>query len=131
MNVDQMAAHHHKASCYSLIFALHLAIPPHATTAADTSQPHVLTFLPLCISLCTKTAQEFEALNVDKMAAYHRKGLELQLEQFFRGAALAVALGRVLVLPRFVCYCDKHWTELARCRMPGAKLVGSCWAAGA
>jgi hypothetical protein len=59
----------------------------------------------------------------DKMSAYHRKGLELQLEQFTKGAALAVALGRTLILPRLVCYCDKHWTGLEHCRMPGAQLV--------
>ena len=38
--------------------------------------------------------------------------------------ALAVALGRVLILPRFVCFCDRHWLELDKCRMPGAELVG-------
>lgn len=64
------------------------------------------------------------------MAAYHKKGLELQLEQFTKGAALAAALGRTLILPRFVCYCDKHWTSLERCRMPGAGVVSWIRASG-
>jgi len=51
--------------------------------------------------------------------AYHRKGLELQWEQFAKGAALSVALNRPLLLPRFVCYCDKHWAGAGKCGMPG------------
>jgi hypothetical protein len=33
-----------------------------------------------------------------------------QLTQFYAGAALAAALGRVLVLPNFQCYCYR-WVE--------------------
>lgn len=72
---------------------------------------------------------DFLTLTPEQMAQYHNKGLQLQLEQLWKGLALAVVLGRMPILPKFVCYCDKHWTQLDRCRMPGAHLVrgGSSW----
>ncbi len=46
--------------------------------------------------------------------------------QFWYAAGVAVALSRVLILPRFVCYCDELWhlsLEVSPqwlCRYPGA-----------
>lgn len=37
--------------------------------------------------------------------ALHIASLSHQLQQFYAGAAVAAALGRVLVLPTFQCYC--------------------------
>lgn len=37
------------------------------------------------------------------------------------GLALAQALNRTLVLPRFRCFCDKIWNSLNRCRAPGGE----------
>jgi hypothetical protein len=35
--------------------------------------------------------------------------------------ALAQALGRILVLPEMLCFCDRYWWLTHACRMPGAE----------
>lgn len=34
--------------------------------------------------------------------------------------AIAVALNRSYIAPRIACYCDRYWTPLENCRVPGA-----------
>lgn len=36
---------------------------------------------------------------------------------------LSVALGtnRTLIMPKLLCYCDRYWGPLHRCRLPGAR----------
>ncbi|KAI8466915.1 MAG: hypothetical protein J3K34DRAFT_482887 [Monoraphidium minutum] len=97
-----------------------------------TQAPRYVSFdLPLRPEL---SPAAFAALPPDAMRQYHGRGLALQLEQFWqartraarmlaRGMALGVALGRGLLLPRFLCFCDKHWLGVERCRLPGADMV--------
>ena len=40
-----------------------------------------------------------------------------QLEQAATGMALAAAAGRTYVLPDFVCWCEKIWYSVVRCRV--------------
>lgn len=42
-------------------------------------------------------------------------------QQLAHAFALARALNRIVVLPRVLCWCDKHWSRLDDCAMPGAK----------
>ena len=94
--------------------------PGYYHDAASRAPKYVSFDLPLAPDL---SAADFAALPPDRMRAFHAKALALQLEQLWQGMALAVALGRVLVLPRFACYCDRHWTRLERCRVPGAEMA--------
>jgi hypothetical protein len=70
--------------------------------------------------------------NQGAQLALHLASLAHQLQQFYAGAALAAALGRVLVLPNFQCYCFRDAGSLLRgsdsdgassrgwsCRAPG------------
>lgn len=42
--------------------------------------------------------------------------------ELWAAAGVAKALGRILVLPRFNCYCDRYWYPiLPQCRMPGSQ----------
>ena len=53
--------------------------------------------------------------------ARHLQEDKLRRTTVRNGLALAKALGRVLVLPRARCYCDKIWNNLNACRAPGAE----------
>lgn len=35
--------------------------------------------------------------------------------------AIAVATNRTLIMPKLLCYCDKYWGPVDRCRLPGAR----------
>jgi hypothetical protein len=85
-------------------------------------QKYVAFALPLAPDL---PSAEFEALpgGAEEMSGYHAAGLALQREQLMAMVGVALALDRALVLPRFRCYCDRHWTMLHRCRVPGAGLT--------
>mmetsp|Transcript_26945 Transcript_26945/g.37200 ORF Transcript_26945/g.37200 Transcript_26945/m.37200 type:complete len:318 (+) Transcript_26945:2-955(+) len=48
------------------------------------------------------------------VTAYHFRSM-------FAAAALAQALGRTLVLPRWECHCDRHWTPI----LPGCIMANS------
>lgn len=45
------------------------------------------------------------AFSAEELLAIHLASIEHQLEQFYAAAAVAVALGRVLVMPQFQCFC--------------------------
>ena len=65
----------------------------------------------------------------EDMLAVHVQSLEAQLAEFYAAAALALALGRVLVLPRLACHCFRHSAPVAACRAPGdaaAQLPFTC-----
>lgn len=48
--------------------------------------------------------------------------MELHQRELLRDAfALAEALGRILVLPEMLCFCDRYWWLSNACRMPGAE----------
>ena len=39
----------------------------------------------------------------------HLTALSLLLLQFWKAAATAVALKRIIILPKFLCFCDELW----------------------
>jgi hypothetical protein len=48
--------------------------------------------------------------------------MEAHQRELLRDAfALAHALGRILVLPEMLCFCDRYWWLTHACRMPGAE----------
>jgi hypothetical protein len=48
--------------------------------------------------------------------------MEAHQRELLRDAfALAQALGRILVLPEMLCFCDRYWWLTHACRMPGAE----------
>jgi hypothetical protein len=93
-----------------------------ASTEKHRQRRYVAFALPLAPDL---PSAEFEALpgGAEEMSHYHAAGLALQREQLMAMVGVALALGRALVLPRFTCYCDRHWTMLHRCRVPGGGLT--------
>ncbi|KAK9909514.1 hypothetical protein WJX75_003420 [Coccomyxa subellipsoidea] len=62
----------------------------------------------------------FERLKNDYMVELHLKLMQHQLDQLVVGFAMAMTLKRTLVMPRLVCFCDRFWSPLERCRAPGA-----------
>ncbi|DBA68117.1 TPA: hypothetical protein ACH3X2_013926 [Trebouxia sp. C0005] len=69
---------------------------------------------------------DWEQLPSRNRVQFHMKNMAMQLDQFWYAAGVAVALSRVLILPRFMCYCDELWhlsLEVSPqwlCRYPGA-----------
>jgi len=51
----------------------------------------------------------------------HEKVLAFHYAQLLNAAALAVTLGRILVLPSWECHCDRHWTPI----LPGCIMANS------
>ncbi|GLC41336.1 hypothetical protein PLESTM_001185000 [Pleodorina starrii] len=63
---------------------------------------------------------EHSARNNSAMTRYHFRGLDLQLEAVWPAVRLAAVSNRSVIMPKLACYCDKYWTELDKCRVPGA-----------
>ncbi|KAI8466716.1 MAG: hypothetical protein J3K34DRAFT_460754 [Monoraphidium minutum] len=55
----------------------------------------------------------------EEMLQVHIRAMEAQLAEFYSAAAIAVTLGRTLVLPQFWCHCYRHNAPTAACRAPG------------
>lgn len=55
----------------------------------------------------------------EDMIKFHLKAITEQLRQVWRAFALALATGRVLVLPRVQCFCYRNWFMMEQCRIPG------------
>ncbi|KAK3249970.1 hypothetical protein CYMTET_40637 [Cymbomonas tetramitiformis] len=51
----------------------------------------------------------------------HMKTVEYHMKNMRNGLAIAKALGRVLVPPRWECHCDRHWTPI----LPGCIMANS------
>jgi len=51
----------------------------------------------------------------------HMEADALQRRRLRDAFAIALTLGRTLVLPVIHCYCDRYWWLLHECRMPGAE----------
>ncbi len=41
------------------------------------------------------------------------------LPQVWPGVRVAAMANRTVIIPKLACYCDKYWTELDKCRVPG------------
>ncbi|PSC76256.1 glycosyltransferase family 77 isoform A [Micractinium conductrix] len=57
----------------------------------------------------------------EDMISFHLDWIHAQLQQAYAGMALAVSAGRTFVLPKFVCYCEKIWYSVVRCRTAEAQ----------
>ncbi|GIL81772.1 hypothetical protein Vretifemale_10771 [Volvox reticuliferus] len=58
--------------------------------------------------------------NNSAMKRYHFRGLDMQLEAVWQAMRVAAITNRSIIIPKLACYCDKYWTELDQCRVPGA-----------
>lgn len=66
------------------------------------------------------TWADFEKKNASEMKAYHYRGLDTQLEPVWPAMSIAAVFNRTIIVPRLACYCDRYWTDLDKCRVPGA-----------
>ncbi|KAG2443875.1 hypothetical protein HXX76_002216 [Chlamydomonas incerta] len=66
------------------------------------------------------TWADHSAKNNSAMKRYHFRGLDMQLESVWPAVRVAAVANRSLIVPKLACYCDKYWTELDKCRVPGA-----------
>ena len=48
---------------------------------------------------------------------FHLTSAATQVRQLL---SVAVATNRTVVMPKLMCYCDRYWGPLQRCRLPGA-----------
>mmetsp|Transcript_13080 Transcript_13080/g.32001 ORF Transcript_13080/g.32001 Transcript_13080/m.32001 type:complete len:343 (-) Transcript_13080:507-1535(-) len=51
------------------------------------------------------------------MLGHHVRAANAQLQQLYWGIMAAAALNTTLVLPRFQCFCARHWYQLHACRV--------------
>ncbi|KAG2482950.1 hypothetical protein HYH03_018175 [Edaphochlamys debaryana] len=68
----------------------------------------------------SNTWEEHSSRNNSQMKRYHFRGLDMQLEAFWPALRVAAVTNRSVIIPKLACYCDKYWTELDKCRVPGA-----------
>ncbi|GIL68302.1 hypothetical protein Vafri_21586 [Volvox africanus] len=66
------------------------------------------------------TWPEHSAKNSSAMKRYHFRGLDMQLGAVWQAMRVAAVTNRSVIIPKLACYCDKYWTELDQCRVPGA-----------
>jgi hypothetical protein len=63
-----------------------------------------------------------EALKHDSPLVAHIVARDELRRELWAAVAIAQLLGRVLVLPRHNCYCDRYWYPiLPQCRLPGSQ----------
>jgi hypothetical protein len=63
-----------------------------------------------------------EALKYDSPLVAHIVARDELRRELWAAVAIAQLLGRVLVLPRHNCYCDRYWYPiLPQCRLPGSQ----------
>ena len=79
-------------------------------------------FLSLNSLVATPSTSKFD-VGVDTREALRRHFEEdtYRREVIADAIAVAFALGRILILPKAWCYCDKLWNNLIGCRAPGAE----------
>lgn len=51
----------------------------------------------------------WEAMSTDDRIAFHKSSMARQLTDMHQLFILAVALNRTLIMPRFLCFCDRYW----------------------
>ncbi|KAL4425402.1 hypothetical protein ABPG75_009418 [Micractinium tetrahymenae] len=57
----------------------------------------------------------------EDLISFHLDTIHHQLQQAYVGMALAVASGRGFILPKFMCWCEKIWYSVVRCRTAEAQ----------
>lgn len=69
-----------------------------------------------------ETPADFNNWNENEdLISFHLDTIHHQLQQAYVGMALAVAAGRAFVLPKFMCWCEKIWYSVVRCRTAEAQ----------
>jgi arabinosyltransferase len=61
----------------------------------------------------------------EPMIKFHLDALEMQLEQLTVGLAIAVATGRIFIMPKLLCFCETGWYPGVRCRLAESE-ISSC-----
>ena len=69
--------------------------------------------------VCTDADDFCRATETDDLLPIHMSAVGYQLAVLADALALARAMGRVLVLPNFFCFCDRFWAPVEQCRIPG------------
>ena len=64
---------------------------------------------------------DFHKLNYTAKKQYNVRGLDLQLESVIPALGLSLLFNRSYIMPKLACYCDRFWTPLDDCRVPGAR----------
>jgi len=57
--------------------------------------------------------------DTEMMIQFHVHAANVQLQQLYFGFIAALALDRVLVMPKFQCFCAKNWYMTQSCRING------------
>jgi len=57
--------------------------------------------------------------DTEKMILFHIYAANAQLRQVYYGFIAALALNRVIVIPKFQCYCAKNWYMTQSCHING------------
>lgn len=95
----------------SLLLLLHSAVLVlrYADGPRYYTEPKLLSFTLQYYSSSISPAAAAALANAlpDELLSLHLASLQHQLQQFYAAAAVAAALGRVLILPQFQCYCYK------------------------
>ena len=80
-------------------------------------------FISLNSLVATPTPTKSFEVGVDTREPLRRHFEEDEYRRIVIAEAIAVALalGRILILPKAWCYCDKLWNNLFGCRAPGAE----------
>ncbi|KAG1667986.1 hypothetical protein FOA52_000630 [Chlamydomonas sp. UWO 241] len=55
------------------------------------------------------------------MIQFHIYAANTQLQQLYYGFIAALTLDRVLVMPKFQCFCAKNWYMTQSCRINGER----------
>ena len=64
--------------------------------------------------------KEFKRLNYTQKKLYNIQGIDMQMDSVWPAMGLSHLFGRTLIMPKFTSYCDRYWTPLDDCRVPGA-----------
>uniref|UniRef100_A0A061QQR3 Glycosyltransferase n=1 Tax=Tetraselmis sp. GSL018 TaxID=582737 RepID=A0A061QQR3_9CHLO len=66
------------------------------------------------------TPPGWDSMNTDQRIDFHKQSMARQLKELRELLQLAVALDRIVVMPRLICFCDRYWAPVEGCRIPGA-----------
>ncbi|GAX75130.1 hypothetical protein CEUSTIGMA_g2574.t1 [Chlamydomonas eustigma] len=91
--------------------------PPEYYNAKDLA---LITF-DIWIPEAPETFNSLKDEDTEKMLQFHVIAANRQLRQAYYGFIAAMGLGRILILPKFHCFCAKNWKETIACRVYGEK----------
>ena len=93
---------------------------PSALATRECFHPGSLPFLEDKGMIFSRDAKDLHLKTMTDPAMPHERAQLLQRVILRNALAVASALGRILILPKFWCLCDRYWWLLEDCRIPGA-----------